>query len=86
MTSEEVGDVPDEGDSAMSLNYDDLSASAERGDLTVKLGTVRRGSEAATEAQRLLMEATGASSAGELNRIALGRRAQRYPSTDLTQP
>ena len=71
----------------MSINYDDLSARAERGDLTVKPGTVRLGSEAVTEAQRLLVEATGASSADELTRLALGRPgAQRDTSTDLTQP
>lgn len=68
----------------MSINCDDLSA---RGDLTVKSGTVRRGSEAAAEAQRLLAEATGATSFEDLTRLVLGRPgAQRDPSTDLTQP
>lgn len=57
----------------MSTNYDDLAARAERGDLTVKPGTVRRGAEAAAEAQRSLIEATGATSADELTRIVLGR-------------
>lgn len=57
----------------MSTNYDELAARAERGDLTVKPGTVRRGSEASVEAQRSLMEAAGATSADELTRIVLGR-------------
>lgn len=50
----------------MSINYDELAARAERGDLTVKPGTVRQGTDAAAEAQRLLMEATGAKSADAL--------------------
>lgn len=57
----------------MSTSYDKLAARAERGDLKVTPGTVRRGPEAAAEAQRSLMEATGARSAAELTRIALGR-------------
>lgn len=57
----------------MSTKYDDLAARAERGELTVKPGTVRRGADAAAEAQRLLMEATGATTAGDAARIALGR-------------
>ena len=57
----------------MSTNYDELAARAERGELSVKPGTVRRGSEAAAEAQRSLMEAAGATSADELTRIVLGR-------------
>lgn len=61
------------GSSARSTNYDDLAARAERGELTVKPGTVRRGSEAVAEAQRNLIEATGATSLDELTRITLGR-------------
>ena len=57
----------------MNTNYDKLAERAERGELSVKPGTVRRGPKAAEEAQRLLMEATGATSADELTRIALGR-------------
>lgn len=57
----------------MNINYDKLAERAERGELSVKPGTVRRGPKAAEEAQRLLMEATGATSADELTRIALGR-------------
>ena len=53
----------------MSNNYDELSARAERGDLTVKPGTLHRGPGVAAEAQRLLMEATGATSADELTAI-----------------
>ncbi|WP_417556553.1 hypothetical protein [Microbacterium sp.] len=55
----------------MSTNYDELAARAERGDLTVKPGPVRRGTEAATEAQRLLMEATGTTNADELAALAI---------------
>ena len=57
----------------MTTDYDELAARAERGDLKVKPGTVRRGPEAAAEAQRLLMESTGATSAADLTRLALGR-------------
>lgn len=57
----------------MSINYDELAARAERGDLKVKPGTVRRGADAADEAQRLLMEATGATDVFELATLALGR-------------
>ncbi|MBM7796718.1 ribbon-helix-helix protein, CopG family [Pseudoglutamicibacter cumminsii] len=57
----------------MNTNYDKLAERAERGELSVKPGTVRRGPKAAEAAQRLLMEATGATSADELTHIALGR-------------
>lgn len=57
----------------MSPNYDELAERAERGDLKVKPGTVRRGADAAAEAQRSLIEATGATSLDELTHIALGR-------------
>ncbi len=57
----------------MSTNYEELSARAERGDLPVKPGTVRRGSAATQEAQRNFFEATGATNMDELTRIALGR-------------
>lgn len=57
----------------MSTNYDELAERAERGELSVKPGTVRRGSEAAAEAQSSLMQAAGASSMDELTRIVLGR-------------
>ncbi|MCT1550055.1 hypothetical protein [Brevibacterium casei] len=50
----------------MSTNYDELAVRAERGDLTVKPGTVRGGPQAAAEAQRLLMEAPGATSVNDL--------------------
>lgn len=59
----------------MSTNYDELAARAERGDLSVKPGTVRRGADAAAEAQRSLIDATGATNMDELTRIALGRPA-----------
>lgn len=57
----------------MSTKYDDLAARAERGELTLKPGTVRRGADAAAEAQRLLMEVTGTTTAGDAARVALGR-------------
>lgn len=53
--------------------YEELAARAERGELTVKPGTAKRGAAAAVEAQHLLMEATGAASVDELTRMALGR-------------
>lgn len=56
----------------MSTNYDELAERAEYGNLTVKHGTVRRGAEAAAEAQRLLLESSGATSADELTRFVLG--------------
>lgn len=59
----------------MNTNYDELAARAERGELSVKPGTACRGSEAASEAQRSLIEATGAMSTDEMTRIALGRPA-----------
>lgn len=57
----------------MDTNYDKLAERAERGELKVKPGTVRRGAEAASAAQRLLMEATGAVSTDELTHMVLGR-------------
>lgn len=57
----------------MSTNYEELATRAERGELSVKPGTVRRGAAAAAEAQRSLMEAAGATSTDELTRIVLGR-------------
>lgn len=55
----------------LDRDYDELTARAERGELKVKPGTVLRGSDAADEAQRLLMEATGATTTEEMARIAL---------------
>jgi hypothetical protein len=63
----------------MSTNYDDLAARAERGGLAVKPGTVRRGPEAASDAQRLLMEATGTTSVEGMTRVALGRPSLGAP-------
>lgn len=60
---------PTKGSGTMSTNYDELTARAECGDLKMKPGTVRRGTEAAAEAQRLLMEATGATTADELTAL-----------------
>ncbi len=57
----------------MSTNYDELAARAERGELKVKPGTVRRGSEAAAEARHSLTNATGATSLEEITRITVGR-------------
>lgn len=39
----------------MNTDYEKLADRAERGELRVKPGTVRRGSEAADEAQHLLL-------------------------------
>ena len=63
----------------MSTNYDELAARAERGELAIKPGTVRRGAGAAAEAQRLLMEATGATSIEDMTRVALGRPSLSAP-------
>ena len=60
---------------AMNTDYEKLADRAERGELRVKPGTVRRGSEAADEAQRLLMDAAGAVSVDDLTRIVLHGRA-----------
>lgn len=57
----------------MSTNYDELATRAERGELAVKPGTVRRGEAASEEAQRLLAAATGTTSTEKMARIALGR-------------
>ncbi len=57
----------------MSTNYDNLSERAERGALKVEPGTVRRGQEAAAEAQRLFMDATSTLDTDELTRVVLGR-------------
>jgi len=53
--------------------YDELAARAERGELAVKPGTIRRGADAAADAQRALMEATGATSLKEATKLAIGR-------------
>ena len=59
----------------MNTGYEKLADRAERGELRVKPGSVRRGSEAADEAQRLLMDAAGAVSVDDLTRIVLDGRA-----------
>lgn len=59
----------------MRTDYDELAARAEQGGFTVKPGTVRRGQDAADEAQRSLTEATGTTNLDELTRIILGRPA-----------
>ena len=59
----------------MNTDYEKLADRAERGELRVKPRTVRRGSEAADEAQRLLMDAAGAVSVDDLTRIVLDGRA-----------
>lgn len=58
----------------MNSKYDELARRAERGELAVKPGTVRRGDTAAhEEIQHLVMDATGASTVGEAITIAVGR-------------
>lgn len=54
-------------------NHDTLADKAERGELTVKKGTVRRGPESRAAAQRLLMEATETSTVDEAVHVAVGR-------------
>lgn len=56
-------------------DYDELARHAEHGGLVVKPGTVRRGPEAAEAARTALMAATGATTAEEATRIAVGRPA-----------
>lgn len=63
----------------MSTEYDDLARGAERGELSVKPGTARHGTDATGEAQRLLLEATGTTNTEELTRIALGRPSLSAP-------
>lgn len=63
--------------------YDELAARAERGELTVKPGTIRRGAAAAAEARSALMAATGAATPQEAVQLAMGRPpvgAKRGPS------
>lgn len=57
----------------MSTDYNALANQAERGVLTVKPGTVRRGPDSRAESQRLLMAATDASTVEEVARVAVGR-------------
>lgn len=57
----------------MSANYEDLAARAERGELAVKTGTVRRGDEARAHAREALMEATGTATLDDAIRLAVGR-------------
>lgn len=60
-------------------DYAELSERAERGELRVKPDGINlRGDAAAAEGQRLLMEATGATSLEEATQIALAR----LPETD----
>lgn len=64
----------------MNTSYDELAERAERGELAVKPSTVRRGTEAAEESRRLLMEAAGVTNSDELmTRVALGRPAGGAP-------
>lgn len=53
--------------------HDDLAARAERGELKVKPGTVRRGAVARSAARDSLMEATGADTVSEAMRLGVGR-------------
>ncbi|RGE21584.1 hypothetical protein [Leucobacter sp. wl10] len=69
----------------MSTDHDELAARAERGDLTVKPGTVRRGAEGTAEAQRLLTEATGATNADELAHRFNALQASRIGVTPLEE-
>lgn len=58
----------------MSTKHEALARRAERGELAVKPGTVRRGDDAAhEEMQRLLMEATGTTTVEDATKLAVGR-------------
>lgn len=57
----------------MMTNQDELAARAERGELKVKPGTVRRGAAARSAARDSLMEATGADTVAEALQLAVGR-------------
>lgn len=70
----------------MNETYEDLAARAERGELTVEPGTVRRGGAARREAVAALMKATGATTPREAVRLGKGRPrvgAERGPSPVL---
>jgi hypothetical protein len=54
-------------------DYEELALLAEQGELPVIPNSGQRGSEAAAEGQRLLLESTGAVSLEEATRVALGR-------------
>ncbi|MDO5618806.1 ribbon-helix-helix protein, CopG family [Kocuria sp.] len=58
-------------------DYDDLADQAERGQLSTKPGTIRRGSAAAAEARKALLEAADAATIEELSAIPLGRPTLR---------
>lgn len=53
--------------------YDDLADRAERGELTIRPETVRRGRAAADHGRQALMAATGQSTVEDATRVALGR-------------
>ena len=57
----------------MRTNYEEMAARAERGELRVIPGTVRRGEDAAGEARRALMAAAGVSTVEDLTRMTVGR-------------
>ena len=54
-------------------DYAELASRAERGELAVLPGTVKRGAAAVEEAHDMLLAATGAASIDEAAVIALGR-------------
>lgn len=51
--------------------YDELTARAERGELTVKTSTIRRGDAAASEARSALIAATGGATPQEAVQLAM---------------
>lgn len=55
----------------MSNDYDKLAARAERGDLSAKPGTVRRGEESRNEARKAFLNATRANNLDEANALIL---------------
>ncbi|MBW0254418.1 MULTISPECIES: ribbon-helix-helix protein, CopG family [unclassified Cellulomonas] len=53
--------------------YDELADRAQRGEMTSKPGTARRGPSAAEAGRQMLMQATGQNDPDEAVRVALGR-------------
>jgi hypothetical protein len=70
----------------MSNEYEELAAMAERGELKVKPGTVKRGAASRAAAQAAFMNATGAESLDEAMTLGLGRPpvgSERGPSPQV---
>lgn len=57
----------------LMTDYDELARRAERGELAVVPGTVKRGAAAVADANDMLLTATGAATIDEAATLALGR-------------